>query len=712
VVDPSSLVRRNCLGLLGIALAFGALGSIVGHELRSESSRARAEISRLDPAPTSSVEWQASELSLLRSEQVRTEVRRTLARMPTIVILPLRRDAIRIEARASTSDAAIATVQAWTQAFVRAKRLQERAAIAAAIAVDEAEMRRFKDSGAEPDEALTERLDGLREKWKDPPLGVRISEPSSTELHAPAWEAILAGCLGALVVVGSAYLATSRRASGASTWFFWWPSAVLAGALAALMGFAMAVAPDRDDRLKLAILGVTAVAYLAALRRPRLLLALLLALAPVNVLFAGGGHVLQSTNLLLIGAALGLLPWIRLRAAPIWLSVGIGLLVVGSLLATVAGEGSVSTPLWASLRWFALGVVLLAAIRHARGARVLSTWAAISSATLIVVCLGAAAQRVGYFDVVGPPYLVNRLDSFLGYYTVLAGYLAIGIVIAVAGLVHAWPTRLALLHGVAVLAGTTATVATLSRGGVVSAAVGLVCLALLSLSMRRAAIVVGGLVLVVVAALAVALPVRVVGELSDRIVTSMSSAQSDTDSESARSDQIRFEAQRLGYELLSENPLGIGYGRFSSYAEERTDTTLFHSHQVFPQIGLDAGWIGLVGFLLVFGGPIVIALRDRLAGPLPPLAGAATAALLGAGSQGLFDYLFQETAWSVVVVGLVWATVASHVVFGPERAEQPVSSRIEHARKQPALDRSRFRGRTAAGTNGSVQPQRGVLPDA
>ena len=693
MVDPSSILRSNYLGLLGIAIAFGALGAIVGHELRSESSRARAEISRLEQAPTTGVEWQAGEISLLRTERVRTEVRRTLGRIPAIVILPLRRDAIRIEARAQTSEAAVATVGAWTQAFVRAKRQQVRAAIAEAIAVVEAEMRRLEESGAKPDEALTERLDRLGAKWDDPPLGARISKPHSIELHPSAWGAILAGCLGAVAVVGSAYLATWRRSSGASTLFTRWPLAILAGALAALMGFAMAVAPDRDDRLKLAVLGVIAVAYLAALRRPRVLLALLLALAPVNVLFAGGGHVLQSTNLLLIGAALGLLPWIRLRATPSWLSIGVGLLVVGSLLAMVSGDGSAAIPLWGSLRWLALGVVLLAAIRHASGVRDLSTWAAISSATLIVVCLGAAAQHVGYFDVVGPPYFANRLDSFLGYYTVLAGYLAIGIVIAVAGLVYAWPTRLALLHGAAVVAGTTATVATLSRGGAASALVGLLCLALLSLSMRRAAIVVGGSMVIMVAVLAVAQPVGVVGKLSDRIVTSISSAQFDTESESARSDQIRFEAQRLGYELLSENPLGIGYGRFSSYAEERTDTTPFHSHQVFPQIGLDAGWIGLVGFLLLFGSPMVIALRDRFAGPLPPLAGAAPAALLGAGFQGLFDYLFHETPWGVIAIGLVWATVAAHAVLGrvDARLDSYRSGRNETSAAGRSLERSRQR---------------------
>jgi O-antigen ligase len=707
VVDPSFVLRSNYLGLLGIAIAFGALGAIVGHELRSDSSRARAEISRLDQSPTTGVEWQAREISLLRTEQVRMEVKRTLGRIPAIVILPFRRDAIRIEARARTSEAAVARVGAWTQAWVRAKRQQVRAAITAAIAVDEAKMQRLEASGAERDEALTERLERLREQWEHPPLGARISELRATERHAPVWEAILAGCLGAMVVVGAVYLAA--RASDASKSFSLWPSVTLAGALAAAMGFAMAIAPDRDDRLKLAVLGVTAIAYVAALRRPRILLALLLGLAPLNVLFAGGGHVLQSTNLLLIGAALGLLRWIRLTAAPVWLVIGVGLLVVGSLLAMAAGEGSVVTPMWGSLRWLALGVVLLVAIRHARGARDLSAWAAISSATLIVVCLGAGAQRVGYFDVVGPPYFASRLDSFLGYYTVLGGYLAIGVVVAVAGLVHAWPTRLALLHGAAVLAGTTATVATLSRGGAASAAVGLVCLALLSLSMRRAAIVVGGSVLVVAAALAVAQPIGVVGQFNDRVVTSISSGESDTNS---GSDRIRFEAQRLGYELLSENPLGIGYGRFSSYAEERTDTTLFHSHQVFPQVGLEAGWIGLVGFLLVFGGPIVLALRDRLAGPLPPLAGAAPAALLGAGFQGLFDYLFQETAWSVVMVGLVWATVASHAVFGRRHAEQPASRWVEQATKQPALDRSRLRRRAGtSGTDGSVHPQRGVLTD-
>jgi hypothetical protein len=107
-------------------------------------------------------------------------------------------------------------------------------------------------------------------------------------------------------------------------------------------------------------------------------------------------------------------------------------------------------------------------------------------------------------------------------------------------------------------------------------------------------------------------------------------------------DQQRHGLQTLGLSLLKAHPLGIGYGNFPFYEPSSlyssTGLPNFHDQETAYQIGLDCGWVGLIGA----GAIALSAARRLLKHRSDPVVVAGAAALVGLAAQGLNDYVIYD----------------------------------------------------------------------
>jgi hypothetical protein len=187
---------------------------------------------------------------------------------------------------------------------------------------------------------------------------------------------------------------------------------------------------------------------------------------------------------------------------------------------------------------------------------------------------------------------------------------------------------------------------------------------LLILNLHRAPVLTRGIALIAIFVVAgyLATPSQTRTEFLSRLSTPLGSQNE---------DQQRFALQQTGRTALARNPLGLGYGNFSNYLAahpaRRLNILFWHSHQLPTQVGLDAGWLGLAGFLLLLGGALVSAIRSL--GPGRIRNSAYAAALCGLMAQGLFDYLFYEISMLLLWVALVFG--ATH---GARRLQTPTSA--------------------------------------
>jgi O-antigen ligase len=118
----------------------------------------------------------------------------------------------------------------------------------------------------------------------------------------------------------------------------------------------------------------------------------------------------------------------------------------------------------------------------------------------------------------------------------------------------------------------------------------------------------------------------------------------------------RFRLRQLqdaGFELLTRSPVGIGFDNFSALIASgaiRANQALVHAHNTFIQVGLDGGWLGLTGFLILTVGAVWVAFRSK--GSTAQVSfGAALAGFLVQVTQ---DYFFFEPA-SLIFFGLLIA---------------------------------------------------------
>lgn len=438
-----------------------------------------------------------------------------------------------------------------------------------------------------------------------------------------------------------------------------WTSTPIAGLLAALLAALLALFLQRlgnpQHQLK-AGLGVVAVAVLlAAALRPVFALGLVVALMPFEYHVYGLG-----TNEVLIFSAAVVLVWrIQGRRVPWWAALSSFALVIGSFL-TVIGAHNQGSALWGTARWLGVLILLAAAysLLHARPDANRRLMDIITASALVVVGF-AVLQRAGIYTIVGAPYISDRVDSTFGYYTVYGGFIGMAAVLATGEALHSFAhgqRSRGLTYGGALTIILIGVAISLSRGSLLCVGAGWVVL--LVLNLRQTAVLVRGVALIAVFIVAgyLATPPQTRTTLINRFATPVG-----TQAE----DQQRFALQQTGQKALAQNPLGIGYGNFSAYLATHPTHGLqvqfFHTHELPIQIGLDAGWLGLAGFLGLFAAALGTAIRCASRGAIRNTAFAA--ALCGLMAQGLFDYLFYEISMLALWTALVFG--ATHLATAP-----------------------------------------------
>jgi O-antigen ligase len=423
---------------------------------------------------------------------------------------------------------------------------------------------------------------------------------------------------------------------------------------AVLVGLAMAKLGTvrRQSEGVLVILAGLTMAVTAL--RPGIGLVILITLMPFEFHFYGTG----SDELLLIAVALMLVWRIRARAIPGWVSLGGLALIIGSFVAAIGAKDH-TTAIWGGVRWLAAIICLLAVLEVLRKSRdAPRRMVDIFTGSAVVVVLFAFAQKAGIYVLVGAPYIAGYPNSFLGFYTVYAGYVAMAATLATGELLVALTrgrTARAGVYGAALVLLLAGLVLSSSRGGVLALACG--WLALLALNIRRGSIFVNAVavLLIVAGAAYIATPHEAIVRIETRL-----SASNGSQGE----DQTRFALHKVGDEALAQRPFGLGYGNFAEYLEASARNTkitqsFFHAHETPIQIGLDAGWLGLFGFLILVVRPIWMVLENRGRGPAAVRATAFAAALIGFMAQGLYDYLFYNIAFLIFFLAMVWGVIHS-----------------------------------------------------
>jgi hypothetical protein len=441
-------------------------------------------------------------------------------------------------------------------------------------------------------------------------------------------------------------------------------STVLAAILAAVVAVVLYKLGNPQHQLKAGLGVVAVIVVVLAAMRPVLAIGLVFGLLPFEYHVFGIG----TDEFLIFTVGVVLVQHLQRRRLPLWIFVAGAALVVGSALAALHAQDKGSA-LWGAIRW--LGVLLLLAeafsILHDEPNAGRKLVDIISCAAVVVVFFGLL-QKAGIYLLVGAPYQAGNIQSFFSYYTNYGGFVAMIAVLASGEVLAALDERdsrragvymgvvVFMLLGVAISA---------SRGALLALGGGWA--ALLVLSLRRGGLVVRAVALLAV--LGVAGYAATPSQTTERYITRFSAPLG-----SQTEDQQRFALQKLGEHALGQNPLGIGYNNFKFYLANhpipQANQVFYHSHFLVVQIGLDAGWLGMAGFLLLYVGAMIAAIR---AGPRRGLRNIACAAALSAlMAQGLFDYVFFDISLVAVFAALVYgATRPARAIRAPAPSAQP-----------------------------------------
>jgi O-antigen ligase len=438
----------------------------------------------------------------------------------------------------------------------------------------------------------------------------------------------------------------------------------LAGALvlAAIGGLAIAKLGNPDNQLKAVLLLISLCAVAIAVLNPTFALGMLVALVAFEFHFTIGGTQSGTDEALIVGLSLVLVWQISSRAIPTWAGAGGLAIILGSLL-SVIGAFDESAALWGAIRWTCALVVFFAAFSLLRdrpdaGRRLMDLWCGAA----IIVTLGALMQKAGIFTVVGPPYYAGNIDSFFGYYTHYGAYVAMSALLATGEVVHCWVTRQmgrAVVYSGIVVFVLLGVAVSLSRGALLSIGVGWIVL--LVLSVRRGPVL--ARVAIVLSVFAGAAVLATPPQTRTQFIQRFQSQQS-----AATDDLQRHALQTAGLVALRQDPFGLGYGNFAHYQALHVHSrflnqNFFHTHRLPEQMALDAGWIGGLGFLVLVLSPFVLAIRAiaRRTGTVRGIAFAA--AMAGFLAQGMYDWMFDEYAFVILILALVYG--AWHELAGP-----------------------------------------------
>jgi O-antigen ligase len=424
--------------------------------------------------------------------------------------------------------------------------------------------------------------------------------------------------------------------------------------LATITGLATVKLGSFQHQIKALVIVIAGIAMVVAALRADYGLTILISLIPFEFGFYG-----TNSDLVLMYTLALVMAWrIRVADIPLWASFGGSALVLGSFIASI-GAHNESSALEGATNWLAAVLAMFVAFTVLRRRRNASQRLIdIFTGSAVIVVAFAFLQKAGINAIVGAPFQAGLPNSFLAFYTVYAGYVAMAATLASGELLIALDQRnvrrIALYGGALVFLLSGLAVST-SRGGIVALAAG--WLLLLTLNLRRGPVVARALVMLAVFAAAgyVATPASTITTIERRIALSNGSQGE---------DKQRFALHAAGERALVSHPLGLGYGNFSYYLRANVHNgniriPFFHTHETPVQIGLDAGWLGLAGFLTLFAYPILLVFDNRAKGSSPVRASAFAASLGGLMAQGLYDYLFYDIAFLVFFVAMVWGTVHS-----------------------------------------------------
>jgi hypothetical protein len=425
--------------------------------------------------------------------------------------------------------------------------------------------------------------------------------------------------------------------------------ALAAVVLSTVVGLATVHLYSFQHQLKAFLIVVAAVTMVTAALKPRLGLALLLGLSP----FALSVYGTNTDQFLLIALTLVLVWRIQLRAIPGWAWIGVLALVGGSFISAIAAH-SAGDALEGALNWLTASVMLLAAFGLLRDDREAARKAVevFVGCSLIVVLFGVLQKR-GVTAIVDAPWDGTHPNSFFGYYTVYAGYIALSATLATGEVLIALENRRrvrALLFGGALVMLLLGLAETDSRGGIVALGAG--WLVLLILNVNRASLLGRALVLLaLIGAIGyVIVPHSTIVTLEQRFKASNGSLGE---------DQTRFAIQSAGEHALAHHPFGLGYANFPFYVRSsvhngKVNLPFFHAQETFVQMGLDTGWIGLGGFLTLLAAPLALIFKKRRRTSSAVRATAFAAAIGGFCAQGLYDYFFWQLQFVIFFMFMIW----------------------------------------------------------
>jgi O-antigen ligase len=292
---------------------------------------------------------------------------------------------------------------------------------------------------------------------------------------------------------------------------------------------------------------------------------------------------------------------------PRYLALALGALLLAMLLSTLTTTG-LTLSVKELVKWLEVLILLLLGLQYVRTQQ--QIWLLV-----IMILLASISQALlGYaqsFFALGPSSFV-RGDSLRVYGTFdqpnpFAGYLNMGLCIAIALTCFAgdWKTR--ILAGGTVLLLGGAVYLTQSKGGWLALAIALICMFILGLPRLRVWIGIAGLLTLCLIAAYLA------GLIPDSLVMSLLKKTGLTQISFTMPRHYNFaNAERLahwvaGLNMFLAHPLsGVGIGNYgtvyNTYAPAgRFDVPLGHAHNYYINIAAEAGILGLLtllGFLL------------------------------------------------------------------------------------------------------------------